>query len=131
MLIVAFAALAAACGLTRSQGTKRRRAHRFDGAGVGDVAGRYPAVFAYTTFMAKAPTLPRPCPAVRETISRKASFPAEVPADSIYALHVGFAGVRGAVRRIADDRARRSARPLHAGSAARRDRSANRAMPHR
>lgn len=86
-LIVAFAALAAACG---SQEAKVEEAPAPTGLMEQALAmsPEESAVFAYTTFMAKAPTLPRPCPAVRETISRGV-IPAEVPADSIYAPHVG------------------------------------------
>jgi len=46
------------------------------------------AVFAYTTFMAHTAELARPCPAVRETISRGV-IPPDVPENSVYRPHVG------------------------------------------
>lgn len=87
-LIVALAALAAACG---PQAAEEEAAPAAPQGLMEQALAMTPedsAVFAYTTFMSQAATLPRPCPAVRETISRGVIGP-DVDPESVYAPHIG------------------------------------------
>jgi len=52
------------------------------------MSGEEAAVFAYTTFMSKAASLPRPCVAVRETLARGV-VPSDVAPGSVYAPFAG------------------------------------------
>ncbi len=86
-LIVALAALAAACGpQAEEEVAVVAPTGLFEQAQA--MSGEEAAVFAYTTFMSKASTLERPCVAVRETLARGV-IPADVAADSVYAPYAG------------------------------------------